>query len=240
MILAPMVLKTAGFLVLAAAPAVPACPNVIAPQIGVEVVMAKPVIDHDQSIAQMRSTQMDTSVPYQMRQLDHASRGGMIENDIKIDYNVQTSDVPGNTAQTVNMHCVKFDSVQVRLTLKPKIFIASDYDEKSCWYNQTYEHEMSHVDMDRVVMEKYKGRLQDGLALAFSGPQDGVQGPVKKGGIDRLKKKMGNDLVNMTNSLLADMVHERMEQQQGVDSVESYAYIMNQCYHGNNVVKVKP
>ncbi len=38
----------------------------------------------------MRSVQIDTSVPYQMRQLDHASRGGMIQDDIKIDYDVRT------------------------------------------------------------------------------------------------------------------------------------------------------
>lgn len=235
-------IKAAGLAVMAAtAPIpVPACPNANAPQIGVEVVTIQPVIDHMQSIAQMKMTQMDTKVPYQMKQLDHASRGGMIEDDIRIDYSVNTSAIPGNTAETVNMNCVKYDSVQVRLTLQPKIFIAKDYDEKSCWYHETYEHEMSHVDMDRVVMEKYKGRLQDGLALAFSGPQDSVQGPVKKGGVEKLKKKMGNDLVNMTNSLLADMVRERMEQQQGVDSVKNYAYIMNQCYRGDNVVKVRP
>lgn len=240
MILAPLSLKTAGFIVLASTAPAPACPNVNAPQIGVEIAVEKAVVAHDQSIAQMRSTQMDTAVPYQMKQLAHADRGGMIQDDIKIEYSVQTSEVPGNTAETINMKCVRYDAVQVRLTLKPTIFIAKDYDENSCWYKETYEHEMSHVDMDRVVMEKYKGRLQDGLALAFSGPQDGVQGPVKKSGVKDLKKKMGNDLVNMTNSLLSDMVRERMEQQQGVDSVANYAYIMDQCYHGTNVVNVKP
>ena len=240
MILAPISLKTAGFVVLAATAPAPACPNVNAPQIGVVIAVEKAVVVHDQSIAQMRSTQMDTAVPYQMKQLGHADRGGMIQNDIKIEYSVQTSEVPGNTAETINMKCVRYDAVQVRLILKPTIFIAKDYDEKSCWYKETYEHEMSHVDMDRVVMEKYKGRLQDGLALAFSGPQDGVQGPVKKSGVKDLKKKMGNELVNMTNSLLSDMVRERMEQQQGVDSVANYAYIMDQCYKGTNVVRVKP
>lgn len=243
MILAPIGLKTAGFLVLAAvspSPPAPACPNIIAPQIGVEIVVARPIIHHEQTIAQMKLAQTDTPVPYQMKQLDHAARGGMIQDDIGIDYNIVTSEVPGNTAQTINMHCVKYDSVQVRLTLMPTIFIAKDYDENSCWYRETYQHEMSHVDMDRVVMEKYKGRLQDGLALAFSGPQDSVQGPVKKSGIKDLKKKMGEQLVSMTNSLLSDMVRERMENQQGVDSIENYAYIMNQCYHGTNVVKVKP
>lgn len=238
MILAPLTLKAAGFIVLASA--APACPNVPAPRIGVEIVFEKPVINHERSIAQMRSTRMDTATPYQMRRLDHADRGGMIENDIGIDYNVETSVVPGNTAQTVNMSCVKYDSVQVRLTLRPKIYIARDYDEESCWYRETYQHEMSHVDMDMTVMEKYKERLRDGLALAFSGPQDGVQGPVNGKKVADLKKAMGNDLVSMTNALLSDMVRERLQQQQGVDSIENYAYIMDQCYRGGNVVKVKP
>ncbi len=138
------------------------------------------------------------------------------------------------------MNCVRYDSVQVTLTLMPTIYIASDYDEKSCWYKETYEHEMSHADMDRVVMEKYKARLQDGLALAFSGPQDGVQGPVAAKKVKDLKRAMGEQVVNMTGSLLADMARERMAGQQGVDSIKSYAYIMNQCYHGSNVVKVRP
>lgn len=241
MILAPLSLKAAGFVVLAAvAPPIPICPNVKAPEIRVETFISEPEIDHSQSLAQMRTAKSDTTEPYQMKQLDHAGRGGMIQSDIKIDYKVNTSLVPGNTAETVNMNCVKYDKIRIKLSLKPKIFIASDYDEKSCWYQETLRHEMSHIDMDRVVIEKYKGRLQDGMALAFSGPQDTVQGPVTKVGVTPLRKTMGNQLVNMTNMLLSDMARERAEQQQAVDSLQNYAYIMNQCYHGDNVVRVQP
>lgn len=235
MILVPMSLKAAGFVVLAASssPAAPtACPSVPAPNIVVEMQIREPEISHDKSIAQMQLMRMDTVMPYQMRQLDHIDRGGMMSAEIQINYGVKTSIVPGNTAETVNLNCVRYDHVDITLTLVPKIFVAKDYAENSCYYQKTLQHELGHFDMDRVVVEKYRLRLQDGLSLAFSGPQDAVQGPVKKRKIAALEKAMGEQVVAMTNGLLTDMVRERQAKQQAVDSAQNYAYIMNACYVG--------
>lgn len=229
MILAPLSLKTAGFIFLAAATQ-PACPSVSAPNIVVEMRVKEPVINHKKTIAQMKLMRMDTTMPFEMRQFDHLDRGGMMSAEIQIHYGVKTSPVPGNTAETVNMHCVRYDNVDITLTLAPKIFVARDYADHSCYYQKTLQHELGHVDMDKVVVEKYRMRLQDGLSLAFSGPQDAIAGPVAKRKIKALEKKMGEQIVGMTNGLLADMVRERQEKQQAVDSVQNYAYIMNACY----------
>ena len=229
MILAPLSLKAAGFVILAAA-APTACPSVPAPNIVVEMRVKDPVISHDKSIAQMKMMRMDTNMPFEMQQFDHVDRGGMMSSEIQISYGVETSPVPGNTAETVNQNCVRYDNVDITLTLASKIFVAKDYAESSCYYQKTREHELGHFDMDKVVVEKYRMRLQDGLSLAFSGPQDAIQGPVSKRKIKALEKKMGEQIVGMTNGLLADMVRERQEKQQAVDSVQNYAYIMNSCY----------
>lgn len=239
MITFPLAIKTAGSIILAAT-AFPACPNVPPPQIGVRMVMEKPIIQHGLSKADMAKARADTKVPYQMQDLQHVGRGGMMRGDIHVNYDVKTSAVPGNTLETVNQNCVRYDRVQVTLDLAPIIYIAKDYDEKSCWYNQILQHEESHIDMDRVVIEKYVERIKNGLMLAFSEPGDAIQGPVKPHQVDSLKKSMGEQLVNITTGLVADMSRERQEKQQGVDSIKGYAFIMNSCYQGDNVLQVKP
>lgn len=230
-----------GAIVLASAsPAeVPLCPNVSPPLIAVDVGSLEPVIRHDLTKNKMSQFVSDTTLPTQMQELSHLEVGGMMQGDIHVRYDVVTGTIPGNTAETVHLNCVRYQTIKITLELAPTIFIASDYAPESCWYHEILEHEQSHIDMDRVVVEKYRQRMADGLALAFSEPGDSVQGPVRsKKEIAALKKSMGDQIVQMTDGLIADMKRERQSIQQSVDSTEGYAFIMNSCYQGDNVLTV--
>lgn len=216
------------------------CPNVPPPHIEVVASRQPTRIRQDLSKAELQDLRKDTKLPHQMMDLSHVETGGVLYSEIKIQHDVGFGTVPGNTAETVNQSCVRYENIRITLALNPEIYIASDYAPDSCWYHEIREHEESHIDMDEIVIMKYAKRVQDGMKLAFSTPADFIAGPVNPKKIDPLKKKMGEDLVTMVHVLTAGMGAERQEKQQGVDSLGGYAYIMNTCYDGPNVVKVTP
>lgn len=228
------------FLTMAVLASASLCPNVPPPNIEVVASREPTKIRHDMTKEQLQNLRKDTKLPYQMMDLSHVETGGVLHSDIEIKHDVGFGVVPGNTADTVNQACVRYENIRITFALNPVIFIASDYTPESCWYKEIREHEESHIDMDEVVILKYAKRVQEGMKMAFSAPADFIAGPVDPKKTDPLKEKMGNDLVAMVNVLTADMGAERQEKQQGVDSLGGYAYIMNTCYQGENVVKITP
>jgi hypothetical protein len=230
----PLIKPVAG-LVLAAASL---CPNVGPPQIAVEISRQKPLIHHEISKDELKGIKINTDMPYQMQDLSHVETGGMMRGDIHVNYKVATSIVPGNTVETVNMDCVRYDTVTLTLDIAPVIYIAKEYEPGSCWYDEILQHEMGHIDADQTVVEKYQARIRDGLNLAFSQPGDAIQGPVDPKKAEDLKKTMGKQVMDMTDMLVNDMARDRAEAQQSVDSLGGYAYIMNKCSTGDKVYRL--
>lgn len=229
-----------GGVILAAPQNVNACPVVPAPDIFVETRRQKTQIRHDLSKEQLMAMQGDTDLPYQMASVVHLETGGMMHGDIKVGYDIVMDEIPLAAADTVFDSCVRYRQVRVTLELDPTIFIARDFAPDSCWYHEIYQHEESHIDMDQIVIDKYAARIKDGLGLAFSMPQDNVSGPANKAAVPALKKDMGQTVMAMVDVVVRDMGRERQQKQQGVDSLHGYAYIMDQCYDGDNVIRVDP
>lgn len=229
-----------GGVILAAPQNVNACPVVPAPDIFVETHRQKTKIRHDLSKEQLMVMQGDTDLPYQMASVVHLETGGMMHGDIKVGYDIVMDEIPLAAADPVFDICVRYRQVRVTLELDPTIFIARDFAPDSCWYYEINQHEESHIDMDQIVIDKYAARIKDGLGLAFSMPQDNVSGPVNKTAVPALKKDMGQTVMAMVDVMVRDMSRERQEKQQGVDSLHGYAYIMDQCYDGDNVIRVDP
>ena len=228
-----------GFMLASASTGAGACPVVPPPQIFVETRRQKTEIRHDLTKDELLAMRSDTNLPYQMQDIAHIETGGMMQGDIRVSYDIVMDEIPGATAETVFDFCVRYQQIRVTLEIAPTIFIAKDHAPDSCWYHEIRQHEESHIDMDQVVVDKYSGRIKDGLALAFSMPEDNVAGPVKKKEISALKKQMGETLMAMVDVMARDMARERHVKQQGVDSVEGYGYIMNQCYDGDNVITIE-
>lgn len=216
------------------------CPNVPPPNIDVIATRQPTRINQDLSKAELQNLRKDTELPHQMMNLSHVETGGVLYSEIQIQHDAGFGTVPGNTIDTVNQSCVRYENIRITFSLNPEIFIASDYAPDSCWYREIREHEESHIDMDEIIMMKYAKRVDDGMKLAFSSPADFIAGPVDPKKTAPLESKMGEDLVAMVKAMTVEMAAERQDKQQGVDSLGGYAYIMNSCYDGDNVVTVAP
>ncbi|HEY8190487.1 MAG TPA: hypothetical protein VIF12_07360, partial [Micavibrio sp.] len=168
-------------------------------------------------------------LPYQMQDMSHVETGGLMRGDIKIGYAIDLGDFPVREGE----NCVRYKSIAVTLELDPEIFIARDYAPDSCWFKKILDHEESHIDMDQVVIDKYAARIRDGLSLAFSVPEDAVAGPVGSADIAGLKASMGKNVMGVVGVMARDMLRERQQKQQAVDSAGSYAYIVKSCHSGD-------
>lgn len=219
--------------------ATPGCPSVQPPPIAVHVVQQPTVIREDLSKAEMKNFHPDTKLPYQMRDMQHVETGGMMQGDIAVGYKIETHEIPGDTAETVNLSCLRYTGIDVTLALSPVIYVAKDYPRQGCYHDKILEHEQAHVAMDQQVVEKYAARIEDGLKLAFASPADLVTGPVKPRRLKALRQQMMDTVMKATDVLVRDMLAERQRKQQAVDSVQGYAYIMNSCYSGSNVFTPK-
>lgn len=231
--------ETINAIVLAAAGA-GVCPDVPPPRIAVLTRRQPTQIHHSLSQAELENFKTTTDLPMQMHDLSHVETGGLMRGDIGIGYQIDFGTTPGATPETNAHECVRYKDITVTLTIKPEIYVATNYAPQSCWYHEILEHEESHIDMDQVVIDKYSGRIEAGLKMAFSQPGDSTGGPVDPRGTEALKKDMGRNVVDMVNVMVRDMARERAEKQHGVDSFGGYAYIMNACYDGDNVIELAP
>lgn len=212
------------------------CATLPPPQIRVEAVRKPTSIDHTLSREQLRAFETDTAMPREMRSLSHVDVGGIMKAAITTRYDIDFA----HSGILMKGHCVHIKKIHVILELAPAIYIAAEHPEGSCFYEKIREHEESHIDMDKVVVEKYADRIKDGLKLAFAVPDDGTAGPVSKRRIKKLESNVGANVMQMVNVMLKDMARERAEKQAGVDSAQGYNYITTTCNPDAKVVKVQP
>lgn len=216
------------------------CPVVPPPEISVVTTRQLTEIHQTYTKDELKAFRADTDLPHQMYDLSHVGTGGMIRSDINMKYEIDFDDVPGNTAETVNQSCVRYSKIRVTFNIEPLIFIASEYDKDSCWYKEIHKHEEMHIDVDENVVKKYSERVEDGLKMAFSMPDDSIAGPVDPKKTATLRKDMGRRVGVILTVMLKDLEYERVRRNQEIDSLGNFADIMNACYKGYRVYRPEP
>lgn len=214
------------------------CPHVHAPDIVVRAHRAPTVLHTTLTMQDLARFKTESDLPLQMHELTHVETGGLMRGDIKIRYDVDIESIP--SAGQSGQSCSYYKAITVSLILNPQVYIAREYAPGTCWFRQIREHEESHVDMDQNVIHKYAARIQDGLKLAFAAEHSYMTAPYPQSMRNEAETLMGGDVVATVNVIVRDMKRERMEKQSAVDSFAGYAYIMDQCYAGDNVLMVPP
>lgn len=203
------------------------CPNLPGPDIVVSIQHHEVEIRNDLTRAQLQELRGDIDLAYQTQDHSHGEISGMLRGDIGFKYRLNFDQVPHKPGGGV---CIRYRRVHVILELGPVIFVAREYAPPGCLYREIYQHEATHLAVDKSIIEKYAQRMRDGLAMAFSLPGDSVAGPVDVGAVPALKKDMGNAVMGMTNILMQDLARERVERQAAIDAPENYTRVLRRCY----------
>ncbi len=123
--------------------------------------------------------------------------------------------------------CMWYDKISVTITLRPEIYVSKDYKSDSC-REAILQHEERHVQVDRIVMNRYAQEL--GIALQNKLKSVGAVGPYNESRQDEMQAAMTQYIEDTINAQEAKIQEEMKGLQAQVDSLSEYETISKICH----------
>lgn len=211
----------AGYLHLAAGEV--ACQLKKSPEIHVTASDTSLKIDNSKTRAQLDQFEIDTISPYGKSVQSHV--GGLMSGEIKTTSNLS---LMSETFPAINTACLMIHKINVKINIDPTIYIAREYKPSGCMYKAIMEHEKKHVQVDRMIINKYTALIVKALDTYFKGIG------YKNGPMPVQSLELGQQqLVDANNKIVTGyaekMNAERKNLQQQVDSLEEYDRVTALC-----------
>lgn len=123
--------------------------------------------------------------------------------------------------------CLWPTKVEVRITLKPTVWVASQYPQNSCRYKVAYVHEMMHVKIARDALNEFIPGIEAFLRAKTA--TLGVEGPIPPASLESAKQKQLAVVQDAMAGALkrVDMVTET--RQAKIDTPQSYLLASRAC-----------
>jgi hypothetical protein len=193
------------------------------PQIHVAASDTKVVYDHSKSQAQLDNFENDTISPYGPNVRSHV--GGLMSGEVSVSQNIK---IMQETWANINSGCLYIDTVKVDIHIKPTIYIANHYKKSGCMYHAIMEHEKKHIQVDRMIVNKYTNIIIKALdtnlkKIGYS------HGPYTLQQLPQVQTKLQKYTQDIVRSYADVMSNERQKLQQEVDSLAEYQRVQNSC-----------
>jgi len=156
----------------------------------------------------------------------HADVGGLTDGQMNLDQQITFA---RRLDRGSGFGCVHFDKIEITITLDPSIYIAREYEQDECMFKEVFEHELMHVEVDRAIMEDYRGLLADGLRMVYDRPSEYASGVITESQMDGVQQRMKVDMERAIRVLFNRMQEDRAQRQAAVDTPEEYARILYAC-----------
>jgi hypothetical protein len=198
----------------------------VPPRPKVEVTVSeKPVeFNLDKSKKELSELKIDTKSPYPAHY--HTEVGGVMNGEFIVDHKVsfkkQIDDKTGKG-------CLWLEKVNVNIHLEPTIYIANEYENDGCWFKEVFIHESKHVEVDRQILNHYQDVFIDGLHLVLLDDKYLSSGYIEEEKLPDEKNNMHEGVTVTLNALFHEMMYERQNSQQSIDSLEEYTRISKAC-----------
>jgi len=124
--------------------------------------------------------------------------------------------------------CIHIDTINVRIEINPRIYIAREYKEGTCHYNAVMEHEQKHVAVERFIVNKYIQVVGDALKKNLDA-RGYVFGPIPAEQMKIAQQDLSNFLTAVIEPYAAKMSAEREKLQSEVDSLAEYQRVDKLC-----------
>lgn len=212
----------AGYMHLAAGDTV--CKPRKSPRVAVSVSETQVRYDHARGRDALKSMGNDTVSPYGPDAATHVS--GLMNGEILTEQSIRFLQ---ETWARRSHGCVYLDSIDVKITVKPVIYVAREYKQGSCRYRSIVEHEKRHIAVDQQVAGKYRERIAQAITenMAAAATTGGAAVPV--GAILVEQEKIRARFEGLLKRYNAEMSAERKTRQQGVDTLAEYERVRAQC-----------
>lgn len=180
------------------------------------VEMPPPVFHRDRTSEQLQQLKGAHAGPGQM--------GGLTRNETQSSVNVSSLE---QEQLFGGDYCLWPTKVEVRIVLRPTVWVASHYPRNSCRYNVAYVHEMMHVKIARDTFNEFIPGVEAFLRAKTA--TLGTEGPMPQASLEAAKQRQ---LAVLQNALVGamkrvDMVVEG--RQAKIDTPQSYQLASRAC-----------
>ncbi|MEZ0261153.1 MAG: hypothetical protein ACAH80_09095 [Alphaproteobacteria bacterium] len=150
--------------------------------------------------------------------------GGLTNNERLSSLNIVSAETPQVFGDD---YCHWPTSVTLRITLRPTVWVASQYAKGSCRYNVAYVHEMMHVKIARDTLSELMPGIERLLRAHVAAL--GALGPMPEGSLDAAKQKQLGEIQAALDGALqrADMVLDL--RQARIDTPYAYEQASRAC-----------
>lgn len=211
----------AGYMHLAAGEAT--CRVRKSPTVAVSVSETRVRYDHGRGRDALKSMGNDTVSPYGPEAQTHVS--GLMNGEILTEQSIRFLQ---ETWPRRSLGCVYLDSIDVKITIKPVIYVAREYKQGTCRYRSIVEHEKRHIAVDQQVAGKYRERMARAIRENLAASAIGGA-PVPVAAIPAEQEKIRARFEGLLKRYNAEMSAERKARQQGVDTLAEYERVRAQC-----------
>lgn len=197
-----------------------------APQIDISSSEEPLVIIENRSFTALSKARTNTINPYAPGTISHtfglAHRKFAMQH--RVEYKMYTNP---RTRKT----CYIVYKIDIKMNMKPTIYIAKEYPRGSCHYDHVMAHEQEHIAVDRNFTDSYLAEVKKKLSQLIRTKQ--VYGPVRESMKSATTRQLQRDIERKIKAVLDVMEKERDAEQAKIDSLESYErssqYIRSVC-----------
>ena len=193
------------------------------PQITVAASDTSVKYDHSKYQEQLDKIGSDTVSPYGDKVQAHV--GGLMSGEVTVSQNIRLYQ---ENYPSLNLGCLYVDNLKIGIHINPKIYIAKDFAKDGCMYKAVMEHEQKHIQVDRMIVNKYTSIIVKGLDAALK-KTGYAHGPFPAGQMQAEQKRLQDYTQGIVKAYSAQMNKERMQLQQQVDSLQEYNRVNNLC-----------
>lgn len=179
--------------------------------------------DYSQSLRQLQNYETDTVDPYSFH--GKTVTQGFMKGQIELRHSIKFGQ---SRNEHYNAGCIWYDEIRVELNIDPTIVIAKELYKDRCMKKAIVTHELKHVRVDRLIVNKHAKIMGKKLFAALKSRGFSV-GPIKATRINEVQGKMQNVVAQILELEYKKLGIERQEMQREVDSLEEYESVDDKC-----------
>ena len=179
--------------------------------------------DTSQTLKKLQAYSMDTVDPYGFHGTTVTQ--GFMKGRIGLNHRIQFGQA-GN--KKLGYGCLWYQEITVEINIDPTIVIAKELYNDKCMRDAIINHELKHVKIDRIMVNKYAKSMGNKLMSALNS-RGFSAGPFYLERMDEVKAKMKRVVDQVLELEYQKLSIERKERQREVDSLEEYESVDDLC-----------
>lgn len=196
------------------------CPAPPAPAVSVESLLKTPVIRRDKSIKALSEERRGLSAA---ARAEFPITSGLTRGSITANFRVEMA----YRQVARGSYCLWPQSAKVTLSYVPEVFIASDYPQGRCRYEDTLHHELRHVKMDQDIVAQQVPLIREMAAKRMAGMTP--PGPLPAATLAKVQAGFVGNMKAALQSYMRDLGALRAQKQATIDTRQEYLRASRAC-----------